>query len=522
MFRSLATRLTATYVFGAIVLTLAVVAAVIAFMLSTFGIASQEEMDAVARETPLEAKLQIARAGSLRAAAAQIVENLGRPGLRVGIGSVSADNKRIIPLAVAVSDPTLGGKIVVIHFSTFMRGIGFPNGPGGPPPGGIGPEASGPGPFHDGDPRPDGPLFDARGRGPQYPAGFDPFVHVAPRNVSIPGGRVRVMADPSSLDRTIHDFVLAMIPIGLLAVGAAGLIGRFITNQALRPLVETTASLRRFGTGDFTPRAVTTTDRNEIGELVNAYNAAAAQVASAFEERRQAEANMRRFIADAGHELRTPLTVIMGFIDVLRRRAQHDAQPAGDGASNKIYDTMLAESRRMKALIEKLIVLARLENIRERDLETVDLGAVAGAVVSALQVLEARPRLALRTEPDAIVRGYESELHDAVSNLVENALKYAPDSPVEVGVRVESGDVVVDVRDRGPGIPSDEQEQVFTRFFRGRDHGDAEGFGLGLAIAKRAAERSNGSIALASAPGEGTAFTIRIPQARGEAVAAAV
>jgi signal transduction histidine kinase len=184
---------------------------------------------------------------------------------------------------------------------------------------------------------------------------------------------------------------------------------------------------------------------------------------------------------------------------------------------------MLDESRRMKALIDKLIVLARLENVHERDLETVDLGQVVGSVVSALQALESRPRIVMQTESGAIVRGYESELHDAVSNLVENALKYAPESPVEIDVRVERDAAVLDVTDRGPGIPRDEHELVFTRFFRGRDRADAEGFGLGLAIARRAVERSGGTIALTSAPGEGSTFTIRIPlAARGEAAALAV
>jgi two-component system sensor histidine kinase MtrB len=161
--------------------------------------------------------------------------------------------------------------------------------------------------------------------------------------------------------------------------------------------------------------------------------------------------------------------------------------------------------------------------VHERELETVDLGAVAGQVVAALQALEARPRLALRSEGGAIVRGYENELHDALSNLVENALKYAPDAPVDVRVRSDGRDVVVDVTDHGPGIPFDEQELVFSRFYRGRDRGETEGFGLGLAIAKRAVERAKGTIALASVPGQGSAFTIRIPRAtRGEAVALAV
>jgi signal transduction histidine kinase len=351
-----------------------------------------------------------------------------------------------------------------------------------------------------------------------FPFSLNFFLRLEPKSVDFPGGRITIFPDPGPLERAINAFWLAMLPIGVFVVVAAWLLGRYITGQALRPLAETTASLNRFGVGDFNPRPVLTADRSEIGELARAYNAAVAQVSAAFDERQAAELEMRQFIADAGHELRTPLTVIMGFIDVLRRRAHNE--PA---ISTKIYDTMLAESRRMKALIDKLIVLARLENPHVSELETVDLTQVAGSVVSALQALESRPRIGLQVESDALVRGYENELHDALCNLVENALKYAPDSPVEVRVSSEGDTVVVDVIDRGPGIAPAEQSLVFARFYRGRDRVDTEGFGLGLAIAKRAVERAGGEILLSSVPGQGSRFTIRIPRAaHGESAILAV
>jgi two-component system OmpR family sensor kinase len=241
-------------------------------------------------------------------------------------------------------------------------------------------------------------------------------------------------------------------------------------------------------------------------------------VARALDERKAAEDQMRQFIADAGHELRTPLTVIMGFIDVLRRRALADP-----GTSTKIFDTMMDESRRMKALIDKLIVLARLENQPQRELETVDLVELARNVVSSLQTLRPDTPIAFASgDRTALVRGNENELHDAVANIVENAVKYAPDSQVDVRVRGEGDLAVVEVSDSGPGIPLEEQTQVFDRFYRGRDRSDsAEGFGLGLAIAKRAVERAGGGISLWSVPGQGSRFSIRIPRATRDGAALA-
>ena len=444
MFRSLATRLTATYVFAAIVLVVIVIAAVTAFALSMFGLSARETTDEVAAQVPEDVRLEVGKSRTLAAAASNIALHLTRPGIRVAVFAIEDGHRRF--LAATFSDGPDGRPGIVAAPK---------DDPGllsGPPPRTIA--------FFGHQDAPGG------GRPPSLtlggpPGGFElgpaPPLHRYERMAAFPFS-LNFFPDPGPLERAINDFWLAMLPIGLFVVVAAWLLGRYITGQALRPLVETTASLNRFGAGDFNPRPVLTVDRSEIGELARAYNAAVAQVSEAFDERRAAELEMRQFIADAGHELRTPLTVIMGFIDVLRRRTQ--SEPA---ISAKIYDTMLAESRRMKELIDKLIVLARLENPDVRELETVDLTQIAGRVVSALQALESKPRIGLQVETDALVRGYENELHDALCNLVENALKYAPDSPVEVRVGSEGNTIVVDVVDRGPGIPLAEQTRLWPR-----------------------------------------------------------
>ncbi len=487
MFRTLATRLTAAYVFAAIVLVVIVVAAVTAFALSVFALAERTESDALARQVPEEARLEIARTGSLEAAAVDIVRRLARPGLHVVL--FAARSVPGIPgvrhqFLAATRPEGLNGRPIIITADRRSPGE-MPFGK------------------------------DARAaRMPPFPLGLNVVLKLQPRRVEIKGGQIVIFPDGDALSRTIDAFWLAMLPIGLFVVLAAWLLGRYITGQALRPLVETTASLNSFGAGDFTPRAIVTTDRSEIGELVGAYNAAAAQVNRAFEERTAAERNMRQFIADAGHELRTPLTVVMGFIDVLRRRAMNEP-----GLSTKIFDTMLLESRRMKALIDKLILLARLDKAQARELMTIDLSEMADTVVTALQAIERSPQIVLENETTSVVRGDENELHDALSNLVENAIKYAAESPVRVRVRRDGDAALIDVIDDGPGIALADQPYVFDRFYRGHDRGETEGFGLGLAIAKRAVERAGGQIELASRPGHGSRFTIRLPCADGKGAA---
>jgi two-component system OmpR family sensor kinase len=532
VFRKLATRLTATYVFAAIVLVVIVVGAVTAFVLSTFGVLTREASASVARQVPEEVRQQIARYGSFAAAAPDIARHLTRPGLRIIV--VGGDGLGHGVLAESGSDEN-GRLSVSVRHLPFDPGARRDRGPGGPlgdrglagpPPGVAGfgrpplgdspPPGFGPAPGTDrGEPQ----VSRQYERMPAFPFALNVFLRFEPQTVVLPKGHVTILPDPRPLAETINQFWIAMLPIGLFFVGAAWLLGRYIAGQALRPLVQTTESLKRFGEGDFTPRAIQSSERNEIGELVRAYNAAAAQVSAAFEERTAAEVQMRYFVADAGHELRTPLTVIMGYIDVLRRRAN------ADPASARIFETMLAESRRMRALIEKLILLARLENPQhgERERETVDFGEIAQQVAHAARAIHAGRTVHLSRSGEALVLGDENELHDALGNLVENALKYAPDSPVEVRVRGEGGSVVVEVSDSGPGIPAAEQARIFDRFYRGRDRTEADGFGLGLAIAKRSIERAGGELSVESSLGAGCRFTIRIPRAvRGEVRALAV
>lgn len=489
MFRSLATRLVALYVFVAVALVVIVGGAVTGFSLWMFARGANDAVASVAREAPGLVRLYSSRHQTLADAAPEIVQRLSRPGLRVGVFETVNGMHR--PLAADDPSSEEPGEHVMVFRGPLM--VGKP--PGGPPPGV---------PIPDGGRPPEHLGFE---HGPSLPFGLGRVLHVRPTWVNVPGGTVVVMIDSRPIARTITAFWMAIVPIGLLAVLAAWLLGRYITNQALRPLIETTSALRRFADGDFTPRAIVSAERNEIGELVTAYNGAVRQVNAAFEERLLAEAHMRRFVADAGHELRTPLTVVMGFIDVLRRRG------VGDPTTTRIFDTMMAESRRMRALIEKLIQLARLEKAeQQREPRDVDLSRLVKRVLDALAALDPQGRLRARVEPGIVVCGDDAELYDAILNVVENSLKYAPVSPVEVDVSADADAASIVVRDRGPGIPADEQALVFERFYRGRQRGETEGFGLGLSIAKRAAERAGGSISVESAPGGGSCFTIRLPR----------
>lgn len=328
-----------------------------------------------------------------------------------------------------------------------------------------------------------------------------------PQFVRVPGGAINVIPDLDRFQATLLSSILTMFVAGLCAAVLALLLGKYITDQALNPLVDVTESLRRFSAGDFSPGSIVTTQRNEIGELAAAFNAAADQVVAAFDERVRNEQHMRQFIADAGHELRTPLTVVMGYIDVLRRGAIGDRKLA-----EGILDTMGDESRRMRGLIDKLIFLARLDREQAQTaLESVDVAEIAGRVVDKFAPL-APSGLNFTRNGAAWVLGDPTEIQEAIANIVDNALKYAPNAPIDVLVGGDPQHVSVAIKDRGPGMTSEEQAHAFDRFYRGEQRFEIGGSGLGLAIAKSAVERAHGTLRVDSEPGDGTAFTIELPR----------
>jgi signal transduction histidine kinase len=225
----------------------------------------------------------------------------------------------------------------------------------------------------------------------------------------------------------------------------------------------------------------------------------------ALEERRHAATEFQRFLADAGHELRTPLTILSGYIDILG-----GAKDGGDAIA-RVLPGMRAATARMRVLVEKMLLLSKLQSNVSAP-QVIGVESVTNEVIEALRTRY--PEREIRVEADAAASIFidEDDLYEAERNLVENALRYAPGSPVLVTVSERDGAVTIDVADRGPGIPPQEQAMVFERFYRGAAHVDSEGSGLGLAIVRRVVERWNGTVTLAS-DASGTRVAMCFPRA---------
>jgi signal transduction histidine kinase len=317
-------------------------------------------------------------------------------------------------------------------------------------------------------------------------------------------GQLIITPDPDYFQR-VALALLGIVGLAALFTGIlAWTVGRFITAQALQPLIDVTGRLQRFATRDFTPEPIDVAGKSEFAVLAHAYNAAAAQVADAFDERAAAETHMRQFVADAGHELRTPLTIVLGYLDVLKRRSVNEKD-------RRIFDTMTIEGQRMRTLIDNLILLARLDSDQVRPIEPFELSELLRKdIVEPRRVIAPAVTFTLEIGVEATVIGDRTEIYEAIANVVDNALKYAPGSPITVRVRPAGGMVEIDVEDKGPGIAEGDRASIFERFYRGAGRGEIDGSGLGLAIAKRAIERAGGTLVLAQSSPAGSTFRFRL------------
>ncbi len=296
-----------------------------------------------------------------------------------------------------------------------------------------------------------------------------------------------------------------VLTIALAAIIVSWFVGRLFAQQSLRPINEVSSSLRALADGDYTQRRFVMAGGDEIASLTAAFNDAVESVATAIDHRRHAEERMRQFAAEASHELRTPLTVIAGYIDVLRRGAIEEPRIA-----RQILATMSIEKEHMRGLIDRLMRLARLDSEAAPQVEQIDVADLFRSQVEAARRLDDRRTIDYSVDGVKTIAADRGELGEAVWNVIENALKYAPEAPIHLRASRTNGHAVITVRDEGPGMSESERLHAFERFYRGDQRGEIAGTGLGLAIAKRAVERAGGEIAIDSAPGQGTAVTITI------------
>jgi two-component system OmpR family sensor kinase len=334
----------------------------------------------------------------------------------------------------------------------------------------------------------------------------------------LPTGQILVTGLPlESANETLTWLILVEIAVSLLALLAAGIGGNALIRVTLRPLNRVAATATRvtqlpLHAGDVAlaervPSAYTDPD-TEVGQVGAALNRLLGHVDSALTARHASELRLRRFVADASHELRTPLAAIRGYAELGRRR---EVDAAG------VLERVESQAKRMTALVEDLLLLARIDAGRPLERGPVDLSALVVESVGDAYVAgpEHKWRLDLPDEP-VVVAGDGARLHQVLANLLANARTHTPPgTEVTVGL-AEAGTLTVS--DNGPGIPAELQPHIFQRFARGDSSRSrtAGSTGLGLSIVDAVVTAHDGTVTVDSAPGR-TTFTVTLPLFTGEA-----
>jgi two-component system, OmpR family, sensor kinase len=351
---------------------------------------------------------------------------------------------------------------------------------------------------------PEGRLLTVKATG-----GSDLRYRVLAKSEPFSSGTTVVAVPLREVDQTLSRLALVeALVIGAILL-AMGLVAFLVVRLGLRPLDRMGDTAGAIAGGDLSRRVSPATPKTEVGRLGLALNAMLGRLEEAFAERQASEDRLRRFLADASHELRTPLSSIRGYAELHRIGALDDPGEA-ERAMRRIED----EAARMGVLVEDLLTLARLDEVRDPVRDDVDLVEIAKDAVEDARATAPERAIELTGEGPAIVPGDSHQLRQVIANLLRNALVHTPaGTPIHVSAGGDGDQARLEVRDHGPGLPDGDTDALFDRFWRaegGRVRGRA-GAGLGLAIVAAIVAAHGGSVSAANAAGGGAAFAVRLP-----------
>ena len=313
------------------------------------------------------------------------------------------------------------------------------------------------------------------------------------------------------IEKTLHRLRLLFFFIGFVVLLLIGVLSLAVVRLSLKPLtaVETTADA--IARGDLSARLPEANPKTEVGRLTESLNSMLSKIEDAFAARKLSEDKLRRFVADASHELRTPLTAIRGFAELHRQGAMEGAEKSAE-VIRRIED----ESKRMGSLVEDLLSLARLDQAKPIVQSPVDVNQIVNDVIAASSAIFPHQIItALSPTSEVFILGNSEKIHQAVSNLVINACTYSDDgSKIEITTQELENQILISVKDNGPGLSADQRERVFERFYRADTsrvrHGQ-QGSGLGLSIVDAIMQAHGGSVSVKSELGKGSEFILAFP-----------
>lgn len=333
------------------------------------------------------------------------------------------------------------------------------------------------------------------------------------------GGKLVVGFPTAERDSTLNSLAWTTVVVSAFGLALIGLVGTIIIRRSLRPLdelsaVATTVASLPLDSGEapinvrIPPMA--SAPGTEIGDVGVAFNNMLDHLTRSFAARHASEVKVRQFVADASHELRTPLTSIRGYTELVL--LSEKLTPSGSSALRRVD----SESRRMSALVEDLLLLARLDEGQRGAPESVDLTDLLMETTQDSKVAAQDHSWALQLpEEPVLVFAVESEVRQIIINILSNAAKHtAAGTHIRVSLTAVKGMATLTIEDNGEGIPQEFIDQIFTRFSRAdaarSSSNGSNSSGLGLAIVDALAQANQGTITVTSVPGR-TCFTLQLP-----------
>jgi len=317
-------------------------------------------------------------------------------------------------------------------------------------------------------------------------------------------GVLQVGIDLTLVDITLRTLFLVLVFLIIIAVILAAISTWVITHQALSPLVNMTEVARQITeTNDLTRRIPISNDRenDEVFQLITSFN-------ETLERLDQILSSQKRLMADVSHELRTPLTVIKGEVGLMRKYKQVDE----DAIKN-----VELEVDRLTRLVGNLLMITQAETgDLPMEYSNFQIDELVCEVYQQMQTLASEKlNVSLEIVEQVEIIGDRDRIKQALLNLIGNAIQYSPpNSKVSISMCKNEEDVQISIEDNGPGIPKEDLDHIFDRFYRGeksRQRNQISGFGLGLAITQFIIHQHHGKIYVNSVQNEGTTFIIEIP-----------
>ena len=318
---------------------------------------------------------------------------------------------------------------------------------------------------------------------------------------------IRFFSDITTLRDSMHMAYMETILVSLIAVLISVIAVYYTTNRITRPFMEVNEIVQRYSKGDYNARIPISSTR-EATQLAVSFNAMADQL-------KDLEATRRSFVANVSHELRSPLTSMKGFLEAMQDGT------IGPDDYDKYIGIVLSETRRMAAMVNDLLDLARIESGRTAlKLEIFDINELIRRTLLTFEarIYEKTMEIEVKfAQEQYYVEADSAQISQVLRNIIDNAIKYSPDhSHLRIATYAMGREVYVSIADSGQGIPESDIPHVFDRFYKvekAHTPSKQSGTGLGLSIVKRIIDQHGQNITLKSTKGKGSTFTFTLKRA---------